>query len=254
MRTSTTLTTAGRSSLRRVLSRVLCGVVALVGSGLALAVTAPEPSHAAPAGCAGSGHFVFTATATNTTGYIAYIPSSYGLYSWNPLFVTQLLTSALDPHPLGVWFDPYSQHWTIFNEDSTDIPLGTSFAVNTWCEPVSTTLTATASNVSGDSMLIDDPTTNGNPNAVVYATQVWTGTTNAHEIGVFYNVGAAKWAIFNLDFAPMPVGASFDVMLGSSATLIVTASASNTVADLVYVIDARFNNQPAVIPLLAQLS
>ena len=65
MLVSTALTTGGRSPgrtrLRRVLRRVLCGVVALVGSCLALVVTAP-PAHAH----CGQGSFVFTATAANT--------------------------------------------------------------------------------------------------------------------------------------------------------------------------------------------
>src|SRR5690349_15679627 len=32
---------------------------------------------------------------------------------------------------------------------------------------------------------------------------------NPHPIGVFYN--GSRWAVFNQDFAPMPVGAAFEV-------------------------------------------
>ncbi len=241
-------------SLFTSLRRFLCVIVALVGSSFAI-VGISRPAHADHAICLGP--FNITATAANTSGYITYIPSGYGFHSYDPIVVNQLFTSTYDPHPLGVWFDSFSQQWTIFNEDLTSIPLGTSFIVTNFCtNQGTTTFTATASNVSGDMMLIDNPLTNGNPNAVVYATQDWTGTYNAREIGVYYNASAAKWAIYNLDLSPMPVGASFEALLASSSTstLTISASASNTVAGyMVYINDARFNNHPYMEPLLAQL-
>ncbi len=240
------LAVVGRLGLRGALSVAM----ALVGCCLALVIASPGPAHA---GCGGEANFDFTATAANTSGYITTIPSSYGLGSL-PLYVTQLYTGSYDSHPLGVWFNPHNQLWTIFNEDLTAIPLGTSFAVNTYCDPDNMTFTATASNVQGDAVFINNPTTNGNPNAHVYATQLWTGTYNPHEVGVYYNIGYGEWAIYNLDLSPMPVGASFDVATWPYTTLSVTASASNTVAGyMVYINDANFNNQPALVPLLSQV-
>jgi len=252
MSMSRSLTTVGRLGIRCVLS----AVVALVGCGLALVVTAPAPAHA---GCGSSADFVFTTTAANTSGYITSIPSSDGLGAL-PIFVTQLYTSAYDSHPVGVWYDTYSQQWTIFNEDFAAIPIGTSFTVSNFCTPETIALTATASNVQGDAVLINNPATNGNPNASLYATQNWTGTYNPHEIGVYYNIGVGEWAIYNLDLSPMPIGASFDVLPSSytrgvnANTLSVTASASNTVGGyMVYLNDPRFNNQPALVPALSQV-
>ena len=75
---------------------------------------------------------------------------------------------------------------------------------------------ATAENISVNSTYLDNPLTNGNPNAVLYVTQDWNpggsgGTYNNHPIGVWYDAGRKKWAIFNQDRANMPNGAAFNV-------------------------------------------
>lgn len=77
---------------------------------------------------------------------------------------------------------------------------------------------ATSENVSANSSYIDDPSTNGNPNAVLTVTQNWNpggdgGTYNAHPIGVWYDTDAEKWAIANEDRAAMPEGAAFNVVV-----------------------------------------
>jgi hypothetical protein len=77
---------------------------------------------------------------------------------------------------------------------------------------------ATPENVSDNSTYIDDPRTNGHPDAVLSVTQNWNpgglgGTYNAHPIGVWYDVVAEKWAIANEDRAAMPDGAAFNVVV-----------------------------------------
>ncbi len=54
MKVTQSLFAAGRSSLRHI----LCVVVALVTSGLALSITSPGIDHAARTGCGGSGQFI----------------------------------------------------------------------------------------------------------------------------------------------------------------------------------------------------
>lgn len=75
---------------------------------------------------------------------------------------------------------------------------------------------ATPENVSYNSTYIDDPRTNDRPDAVLSVTQNWNpggsgGTYNDHPVGVWYDDGAKKWAIFNQDRAAMPVEAAFNV-------------------------------------------
>jgi hypothetical protein len=75
---------------------------------------------------------------------------------------------------------------------------------------------ATSENISSNSTYLDNPLTNGNPNVILYVTQNWNpggsgGTYNNHPIGVWYDAGRKRWAIFNQDRASMPTGAAFNV-------------------------------------------
>jgi hypothetical protein len=75
---------------------------------------------------------------------------------------------------------------------------------------------AAPENLSENSTYLDNPLTNGNPNAVLYVTQNWnpgggTGTYNEHPVGVWYDDGRQKWAIFNQDRETMRDGAAFNV-------------------------------------------
>lgn len=66
---------------------------------------------------------------------------------------------------------------------------------------------------------IDHPLTNGDPDAILIVTQNWNpegvvaGTYNDHPIGVWYDSSDSKWEIFNQDFAAMPAGAAFNVLV-----------------------------------------
>ena len=52
---------------------------------------------------------------------------------------------------------------------------------------------------------VDHPLANGNPNAILFATHNWNplgtpsndGKFNNHPIGVWYDEGPQRWAIFN---------------------------------------------------------
>jgi hypothetical protein len=75
---------------------------------------------------------------------------------------------------------------------------------------------ATGDTISANSTFIDNPLTNGNPDAVLIVTQNWNpggggGTYNDHEIGVWYESEREQWAIFNQDRDPMTEGAAFNV-------------------------------------------
>ncbi len=77
---------------------------------------------------------------------------------------------------------------------------------------------ATPANIFGNSTYIDGPVLNGNPDAIVSATQNWNpgnsnGIYNDHPVGVWYDRSRGQWAIFNQDRAPMPEGAAFNVLV-----------------------------------------
>jgi hypothetical protein len=75
---------------------------------------------------------------------------------------------------------------------------------------------AQSGNISDNSTFINNPSTNGNPDAILQVTQNWNpkgsgGTYNSHPVGVWYNSDRNKWAIFNQDRAKMPQGSAFNV-------------------------------------------
>lgn len=76
---------------------------------------------------------------------------------------------------------------------------------------------ATSDNISANSTYLDDPLINDNPDAILYVTQNWnprgdeTGIYNDHPVGVWYDSGRERWAIFNQDREAMPDGAAFNV-------------------------------------------
>lgn len=76
--------------------------------------------------------------------------------------------------------------------------------------------TATPDNIRANSTYLDNPTTNGDPNAIIHVTQNWNpggegGTYNDHSVGVWYDGGREQWAIFNQDREAMTEGAHFNV-------------------------------------------
>jgi hypothetical protein len=78
--------------------------------------------------------------------------------------------------------------------------------------------TATDENSRGDYTYLSDPAIDGDPDAVVMVSVSADrgsdgGATYGHNIGVWYERGAQKWAIFNQDRAAVPAGAAFRVVL-----------------------------------------
>ena len=79
-------------------------------------------------------------------------------------------------------------------------------------------------------------------------------STGDHNIGVWYDAEARRWAIFNQDLAPMAQGTSFDVhvLSGGSASFVHQATAENTVGDETY-LNAPFTNaNPDAAPSVTQ--
>jgi hypothetical protein len=81
---------------------------------------------------------------------------------------------------------------------------------------------ATESNIMGtydQNTMIDNPLTNGDPNAILSVTPNWNAVmiidvvNNPHPVGVKYLDTPAKWVIYNLDLAAMPEGAAFNVLV-----------------------------------------
>jgi hypothetical protein len=114
---------------------------------------------------------------------------------------------------------------------------------------------ATDENSRGDYTYISDPSINGNPDAIVLILrQSNVGSTSYnHNIGVWYEGGARKWAIFNQDRAAVPAGATFEVVVPrASARFVHHARLMNTAGNYTYLDDRLTNGEPDAVLSVTQ--
>ena len=107
---------------------------------------------------------------------------------------------------------------------------------------------ATPENSRGDYTYLDDPDLNGDPNAVVLAAPTDArggGGEYDHNVGVWFEPGARKWAIFNQDRAPVPDGATFRVVIPAEPERFVhRATAENASESGTYLDNSLVNGKP----------
>jgi hypothetical protein len=172
------------------------------------------------------------ATSANIYGNWTIIDNPY--LNGNPdalLFVTQNVTpgdgsEVWNDHPIGVWYT--GTYWTIYNEDMVPMPEGASFNVML-ALPSYTTLVhrAQAGNIADNWTEFTHPRTDNNRSVLLFITPNWRGTYDVHPTGVFLNEDG-RWAIYNelndlFDEAPMPVGATFNVLIIGTKTYLPSA-------------------------------
>jgi hypothetical protein len=210
---------------------------ATAAAGMAILPVALAPAAAAsPAGAkvadtvTVTSHFVWVPSGGSLSGDTTFINN--GATNGNRkdlLFVTPNLTpGGLNPcpcvlsvqPPVGVWYN--ASQWGIFNEDSSS--MGTLMSYNVLVVPKAGNgafiAKSTASNTTGNYVVINSAATNGKPKAFIQVTQNFNPDSifNDHPVGVRYLSAQHKWAIFNEDHAAMPLGAAFDVLVGTAAT------------------------------------
>jgi hypothetical protein len=110
---------------------------------------------------------------------------------------------------------------------------------------------ATDENSRGDYTYINDPSINGDANAIVLVAPS-TDRGNAgdatydHNIGVWYEgVNKKKWAIFNQDRAAIPGGAAFEVVIPpASQSFVHYAVPDNTISNFTYLGNPLTHGEP----------
>jgi hypothetical protein len=180
--------------------------------------------------------FVHKATAANIIGGGTFIdypltnnhPNAILLVTpnWNPGGVG----GQYDNHPIGVFYS--IGKWWVLNQDVATMPTNATFNVFVPTPGPGVGVfvhNATAANISNHITFIDNPLTNGNPNAMVLVTPNRNpgGACPspacqyvAHPIGVFYYGSPIyKWGIFNQDNAAMLDGAAFNVYVKANFKL-----------------------------------
>jgi hypothetical protein len=117
---------------------------------------------------------------------------------------------------------------------------------------------ATDENSRGDYTYISDPSIDADQNALVLVSptsdQENLGTASyKHNIGVWYEAGARKWAIFNQDRAAVPAGATFKVVVPrASAKFVHHSGLVNTAGNYTYLDDQLTNGEPDVVLSVTQ--
>jgi hypothetical protein len=180
-------------------------------------------------GYGGFNKFVHTVTSGNQSGNYTHIDNP--LLNENPdavIFITQVVnpgggTEYYNNHPVGVWYDPFFERWSIFNQDGAGMNLDRSFFVlvpETSGGAVSYVHTASADTLQAGSTLLDHPDLNDDTHALIFLTQNWNpggsgGTYNAYTYQAYYNPLYDQWGITNLEVGTtvnMTEGASFNVL------------------------------------------
>lgn len=76
--------------------------------------------------------------------------------------------------------------------------------------------TSTVANRDGNGTMIDNPMINGDPNCMIFVTQLKNynnGVYNNSPVGVSYISGPGKWIIFNENNSIMPADAKFNILV-----------------------------------------
>lgn len=147
---------------------------------------------------------------------------------------------------IGVWYT--GTRWAVFNQDLAAMPAGEAFNVSVGAGFVHK---ATSSNIVSHITFLDHPSLNGKPNAIVQVTPNYNpggsgGVYDNHPIGVYYT--GSRWAIFNQDFAAMPVNAAFNVRLGTGPHVYThVATAATRVGHMTYLDHPDINGRPTAM-------
>jgi hypothetical protein len=125
---------------------------------------------------------------------------------------------------IGVWYEPVARRWAIFNQDLAPVPAGSTFQVVVPQASEKFVHEADLLNTAGNYTYLDDPLTNGEPDAALSVTQNWNpgggrGVYNDHPIDTLYDPKLEQWAVYNRDGASMPEGAAFNISVSAGVDL-----------------------------------
>jgi hypothetical protein len=144
------------------------------------------------------------------------------------------------------------------SEDTAIKPSGDSAGSDGTASGASFVHQATDKNSRGDYTYISDPSIDGDPSAVVLASPTsgrasGGATSYEHNIGVWYDAAARRWAIFNQDRTAVPADAAFEVIVPqASAGFVHHAKRSNTAGHYTYVDNRLTNGRPDAVLSVAQ--
>jgi hypothetical protein len=201
---------------------------------------------------------VQTTTAGNISNTATFI--NHGLFNGDPnavLFVQHVYNppgaeNNYYTHTVSVAYDPTQGQWAIVNADGAPMPEGITFFVY-GASPDETAfqhVTSAANSYTVDGTLLDNPATNGNPDAQILVSQNYgTGVTSSYfdrRLGLFYDTGLKQWVIFNEAADSMPDGVMFNVLVipPTAGAFVHRATPSNTLLGVSGLDVPALNNNP----------
>lgn len=164
-----------------------------------------------------------------------------------------------DIHPIGVMYS--SGKWAIFNQDLAAMPVGAAFNVIIPTAGAGVFVhTATLGNIAGNSTDMDNPLSNGHPNAIILVTPNYNPggacpcVSADFPIGVEYDFANSKWAVFTQDLSAMPVNATFNVFVlpAGAGVFVQTASVANINFSATVIDNTLTNGHPNAIVFVTQ--
>ncbi len=206
-------------------------------------------------------NFVTLSTSANIASLVTYLDSP----SLNQLPARSFLanvvlnplgaTTSYHSHPLGAFYSSTDAQWSVFNEDSVDMPTGVAFNIFTPPQnSVFFTHTATVGNTTADLTLLDNVNLNNHPEAKVFAMPAYnpgggSGAYYNHKIGVYYQVSTGRWGIYNEDAAGIPADSKFFVYVSQGFTQSFThvATVDNTPGNYTILDSPLLNNNPNAV-------
>ncbi len=166
--------------------------------------------------------FTHVATEDNSLGggtWIDHLGVSAATYLFHSNYFNP--NAMYNPRPYGNFWDQTLAQRVIFSQFMGESPVSAGFKVMIGSpgSAVLTSHTSSASNINGNSTMIDHPALNNNPSARFIYAHYW-GLGGAqyqvelpHYTGAWYNDFAGRWTIFNQDLEPMPENIVFDLII-----------------------------------------
>lgn len=161
--------------------------------------------------------FIHVANSSNTRGNTTVINSSSTNNNPSAILMVEQLYGKYNVSDIAVSYT--GGKWRIVNQSNRSIPEGAKFNVlvlnPSAARNFAFTHTTTTQNTKGHITYLDHSLTNKLPKKVLIVTKR-LGKTDVSPVGVWYTNG--KWAIYNENRSPMPIGTRFNVVAVNPGT------------------------------------
>lgn len=212
-----------------------------------------------------SNHLIHNASEASITGSYTQIDD---VTMNDKVFLYPLLTHNFNPgggagvyHKAPVTVARYDKFWRIITDDKSAFTTNSNWNIflpgadfNSWAH------VSSLNNITKNYTFIDHPSLNGNPNAKLFVSKLFSsdgslGKLGNHTVGVFYSITEKKWAIYNQDKVNMEEGMTFSVVFEGKTihnTFVHKADPGNTNGHITIIDDPACNGNPNVKILITQ--